>query len=134
MAELERGQTFLDLKACNSDGTKGKFHISLSNVSFDDDILVCFVFNTEHKMSKYKLDCNPTSERFIIAPKTFSFITDFTSIMLHREVIYRLEEIYESNIKLLDIADDMLSRKIKNCICRDHISPKMYALITNSFK
>jgi hypothetical protein len=54
--------------------------------------------------------------------------------MLHREVIYYLREMYEFNIRLLDKASDVLSRQIKNCICRDHIAPKMYTLITDSFK
>jgi hypothetical protein len=116
------------------DQTKGKYFIGLSNGCFDDDLLVCFVLNTEHGMDKYKLDCNPISEKFIIPAKTFSFITDFTAIMLHREVIYYLREMYEFNIRLLDKASDVLSRQIKNCICRDHIAPKMYTLITDSFK
>ena len=111
MADFERGQTFLDLRACNIDRTGGKYFIGLSDACDDDDIIVCFIFNTEHKMDKYRLACNPKSEKFIIAPKTFSFITQNTSIMLYREVIYRLAEMYESNIKLLDKAEDELDPK-----------------------
>jgi hypothetical protein len=134
MADFERGQTFLDLAAVNIEGSTDKYYIGLSNADYDDDIIVCFVFNTEHRMDKYHLGCNKDKQKFIIAPKTFSFIKDYTSIMLNREVCYRLEEMYSDKIQLLDKAPDELCRQIKNCIDWDFITPKHVSLIKNSFK
>jgi hypothetical protein len=134
MAEFEKGQTFLDLGATNFCGSKGKYFIGLSTANFDDDIICCFVLNTEKRMDRYRLYCNKEAQKFIIPPQTFSFITDYTSIMLHQAVVYRLKEIYDDRIKLKDLADDTLARQIKNCVNRDSISVKHYQLIRDSFK
>lgn len=134
MADFERGQTFFDRGACNIDGTKGKYYIGMSNASYDDDDIVCFVLNTEKRMDQHYLLCNKSKQKFIIAPRTFSFISDYTSIMLNKEVIYKLTEMYDGERRLLDKADDQLARQIKNCIDFDFITPKYHSLIKDSFK
>jgi hypothetical protein len=134
MAEFDRGQTFLDLSATNQEGTKGKFFIGLSNADYADDSIVCFVFNTEKRMDKYHLGCNKEVQKYIVAPGTFSFVSAHSSIMLNQDYCYKLEEMYGDNIKLLDKADDNLSRQIKNCIDWDYILPKSALLIKQSFK
>lgn len=134
MADFNKGQTFLDLSAINFYGTKGKYFIALSNAEYDDDIIVCFVMNTEHRMDKYHLLCNKNQQRFIIAPKTFSFISDYTSIMLVKEVFYEYSELFRDHIKLKDLADETLIRQIKNCIDLNYITPKAAKLIKDSFK
>ncbi|MGA2298774.1 MAG: hypothetical protein ABSG15_14600 [FCB group bacterium] len=134
MAEFERGQTFLDKKAINFDGTKGKYFIALSNAESSDDEVVCFVMNTENRMDKYKLNCNKKPGKFIIKPATFSFIKNYTSIMLNKEAYYTLDELCDKNIDLRDVAEDKLQREIKNCIDFDYLLPKGTKLIKDSFK
>jgi hypothetical protein len=135
MADFEKGQTFLDHQAINHTGKpKAKYFISLSNANDFDDYVICFVMNTEHRFEKYAYNCNYNAHRFIIRPKTFSFIINNTSIMLNQEVVYSLKEIYEPHIKILDKADDLLVRQIKNCINWDYILPKHKKLILDSFK
>lgn len=134
MAEFEKGQTFLDLKATNYQGTKGKYFIGLSNADYDDDIIVCFVFNTENRMDKYHLYCNSEVQKFILPPKIFPFLTNHSAIMLNQPCCYNLKEIYNDSIKLLEKADDNLSRQIKNCIDWGYIPPKFQTLIKQSFK
>ena len=133
MAGIDIGQTFLDLKATNFQGTKGKYFISMSCADCDGDEFVCFVMNTERKMEKYKLYCNKSVQKFIIAPSTFSFITKNTSIMLEIYAIYKFEEMYEDNIKLLDKASELLCRQIKNCIDWDFLPPKIAKMIKEVF-
>jgi hypothetical protein len=133
MAELERGQTFFDSRAVNLNQQKSKYFIALSNADFDDDLIVCFVMNTERRMEKYHIGCNKTSQKFIIKPGTFSFIKTYTSIMFDQPCCYQLNDIYEDNIKLLDKADDMLCRQIKNCIDWNYIPQKFSKLIKMSF-
>jgi len=134
MAEFERGQTFLDKKATNFDGTKGKYFIALSSGEFSDDEIVCFVMNSENRFEKYHLNCNKTPGKFIIKPETFSFINKYTSIMLKSEVYYTLDDLCDDNILYLDIADDQLQREIKNCIDFNYLLPKGTKLIRDSFK
>jgi hypothetical protein len=134
MAEFDRGQTFLDLAATNIDGTKGKYFIALSFAEYEDDEIVCFVMNTERRIENYTLNCNRTKGKFVIKPGTFKFITEHTSIMLKKEIYYKLEEILSSKIKLLDIAEDKLQREIKNCIYFNYLLPKGTKLIKQSFK
>jgi len=134
MAEFEIGQTFLDLKATNFSGTKGKYYIALSNADFDDDLIISFVMNTENRMEKYKYGCNKDAQKFVIAPKTFSFIDRDTSIMLDQPVCYKLIEIYGRSIKLLDRADETLCRQIKNCIDLNYIPVKFANIIKACFK
>ncbi len=134
MAEFERGQTFLDLAAESHRGTKGKFFIALSSADYDDDIIVCFVFNTEHRMDKYHVGCNKDVQKFIVAPKAFSFIDKYSSIMLHQACCYKLIEMYSDKIRLLEKADDQLCRQIKNCIDWNFVPAKFVPLIKDSFK
>lgn len=134
MAEFEVGQTFLDLKATNFKGTKGKYFIALSYAEFDDDLIISFVMNTEKMMDKYSYGCNKSDQKFVIAPRTFSFIDKDTSIMLSQPVCYELIEMYESHIKLLDKADELLCRQIKNCIDMNFISLKFAKIIRDCFK
>jgi hypothetical protein len=134
MAGFNKGQTFLDKSSTILSGTKGKYFIALSEAEYDDDLIVCFVMNTEHRIDKYHFDCNKNDCRYIIKPGTFSFIDRPTSIMLIREVFYKYNEMYQDNIVLLDIAEELLLRQIKNCIDRNFISPKAYNIIQNSFK
>jgi hypothetical protein len=133
MADFNRGQTFFDLSATNLQGTKGKYFIAMSNAEDEDDLIVCFVMNTEHRMDKYHLHCNKESQRFIIAPSTFSFISVHTSIILVKEVFYQFYELFQDNIKLLDSASETLTRQIKNCIDWNFITPKAARLIKESF-
>jgi len=133
MADFNKGQTFLDLSATNFQGTKSKYFIALSNAKDEDDLVVCFVMNTEHRMDKYHLLCNKSKQRFIIKPETFSFIKYYTSIMLVKEVFYQYSEFYKDNIKLLDIANETLIRQIKNCIDWKFLTPKAAKLIKESF-
>jgi len=134
MADFNKGQTFFDECAVNYEGTKGKYYIALSDADNDDDLIVCFVMNTENRMDKYHLLCNKDKQRFIISPGTFTFIKRYTSIMLMREVFYKYSEIYQDNIKLLDLTDDNLVRQIKNCIDWNYISEKAKNIIKQSFK
>jgi hypothetical protein len=134
MADLNKGQTFLDLSAINFFGTKGKFFIALSDAEDEDDLVVCFVMNTEHRMDKYNLLCNKNQQRFIIAPSTFSFVSEYTSIMLVKEVFYEYSEFFHDHIKLKDVADDLLVRQIKNCLDFNYLTPKAAKLIKDSFK
>jgi len=134
MAEFDFGQTFLDKQATNFSGTKGKYYIALSNADYDDDLIICFVMNTEKFMDKYQYNCNKSAQKFIIAPNTFSFIDRDTSIMLDQPVCYKFIEMYGNNIKLLDQADETLCRQIKNCIDFNNIPPKFATLIKDCFK
>ncbi len=135
MEEFKRGQTFIDYKAIDWTGKPGpKYFIGLSSAYDIDDKIVCFVMDTEKHFEKYHLDCNPLHLRFIIPPNTFSFISRHTSIILSKEAIYKLSEIYSGNIKLLDMAADNLARQIKNCINWRYILPKHKEMIINSFK
>lgn len=134
MADFNKGQTFLDIKATNYQGIKPKYFIAMSDANDEDDIVVCFFMNTEHRMEKYNLNCNRASGRFIIATGTFSFIKEPTSIILSKEVHYKYSEMYGSNIKLLDAAKEILLRQIKNCINFDDISVNSAKIIKDCFK
>ncbi|OGU18266.1 MAG: hypothetical protein A2X61_15750 [Ignavibacteria bacterium GWB2_35_12] len=127
MAGYNKGQAFLDKKATNLDGTKGKYFIALSSAEYDDDDIICFVMNTERRMDLYHPLCNREKGKFIIKPNTFSFIKDYTSIMLKMEVYYKLTEMYEYNIILYETADELLLRQIKNCIDFNYILEKVFA-------
>lgn len=133
MAELELGRTFCDRKATNIDGRKPKHYIALAIANFDDDMVPCFVCNTEHRMENYSLGCNQQHERFVIPPRTFAWVTDFTSVMLNKEYWYTLEEILGPDIVLAEKANDNFLRQVKNCINKDSISQKAYSLICSAF-
>jgi len=133
MAEFEKGQTFLDLKAINLYSEKGKYFIAMSNAEYEDDYIICFVMNTEKRMDKYHPKCNREHQKFIIKPYTFSYIKDYTSIMLAQPCCYQLSVMYEDNIKILDKADEILCRQIKNCIEWNYIPFKFAKIIKDSF-
>ncbi len=134
MADFKKGQLFLDKSAINIQGIKGKYFIAMSDAEDDDDLIICFVLNTERRMEKYHLNCNKNFQRFIIPPDTFSFIHEYTSIMLVKEVFYKFAEIFENNILLLDMTNEILLRQIKNGIDWNYISPKAKNIILKSFK
>jgi hypothetical protein len=54
--------------------------------------------------------------------------------MLVKEVFYKFAEIFENNILLLDMTNEILLRQIKNCIDWNYISPKAKNIILKSFK
>lgn len=134
MVDIEIGQTFLHLRATSYQGVKPKYFITMSRANDVGDEFACFVMNTERRMPKYCLNCNKSVQKFIIAPSTFSFIKNYTAIMLSIPCLYKYEEIYESNIKLLDIASNLLCKQIKNCVDWDYIQPKIALLIKEAFK
>ena len=134
MADIEIGQIFLDLKAISYQGEKAKYFISMSCANDIGDEFACFVMNTEKRMDKYSLNCNKKAQKFILAPNTFSFITNYTAIMLSRACLYKYEEICEKHIKLLDVATNILCRQIKNCIDWNFIQRKIAILIKDAFK
>lgn len=134
MEEFERGQTFHHKKATNFDGQKGKYFIGLTDAEYDDDEIVCFVINTEHHMHRYTYNCNREAQKYIIAPQTFSFIKDDSAIMLGQACFYLMTEMYESDIELLDKADELFCRKIKNCIDMNSIEPIFQRVIKECYK
>ena len=70
MAVFNKGQTFIDHKAIDLTGIKPKYFIALSSADDPDDMVVCFVMNTEHRMDKYHFNCNKKDLRFIIQSNT----------------------------------------------------------------
>jgi hypothetical protein len=135
MPLFEAGTTFLFYRTSSMQGTKSKYFIGFSNADEEDDIVVSFVFNTEHMMNKHNLGCNKSKQKFIIAPQTFSFIKEHTSIMLAIPQIYKLSEIINSkNCKILEKANDLQIRQIKNCIDWDYIPVKFQPLIKSITK
>ena len=134
MADIEIGHTFLDFKAISYQGEKPKYFITMSNADDFGDEFACFVMNTERRKNKYVLNCNKSAQKFVIAPNTFSFVINYTSIMLSRPCIYKYEEIFETSIKLLDIAPNKLCRQIKNCIDWNYIQIKITNLIKDAFR
>lgn len=135
MAEFERGLTFLDKKSSNIQGTKPKYFIAMNNANYEDDIVVCFVMNTEHNIEKYKLKCNKHKGKFILQPSELSFVTEFTSIMLKQPVRYTFYEIINSKtIKMQETAPELMQREIKNCIDFGYIYDDWAKLIKDSFK
>ncbi len=134
MADFEKGQTFLDLHATNFSSTKGKYFITLNNAEEEDDLIICFVMNTENRMDKFQLGCNKKFQKYILEPGEFSFLKNHTAIMLELASQYTLSEMYEDNIKLLDKAEDPLCRQIKNCIDFNYIIPKFTKIIKSCFK
>ncbi len=130
MADIEVGQTFIDLRSSNLfQGEKAKYFISMSCADCDGDEFVCFVMNTERMMEKYHPYCNKTKQKFIIPPNTFSFITAHTSIMLARPAVYTYEEMFAGHIRLLEVAPNLLCSQIKNCIDWNFIPPRISKMI-----
>lgn len=140
MADFNVGQTFIDHRATseNHPESKPKYFISMNEASELSDVIVCFVMNTENRMDEHTINCNSRVQKFVLAPTIFSFLRNFTSIMLNQVASYTLEEIYEFNfssrIELLECADIELCRQIKNCINFDYIEPVYSNLIKSCFK
>jgi hypothetical protein len=134
MPGFEKGQTFLDRKALDLSGTKPKYFIALTDAEDADDEIICFVMNTENMMDRYHFECNKKDLRFIIRPGTFSFIDRETSIMLNKEVYYTFKELCNDNIKLLETANDLLVRQIRNCIDWNFMMLKTKRIIDHCFR
>jgi hypothetical protein len=137
MATIERGQFFIDHRALKNGKQKAKFFIALTDGDFDDDSIICFVINTEHRMDLYNVGCNRTKQRFILFKDIhkFEFLKSPSSIMLDEACRYFVKEFYEDNIGILDDkADENLCRQIKNCIDEGYILPSLMKLIKECYK
>jgi hypothetical protein len=135
MPLFEAGTTFLDHRALNIQGEKAKYFIGMNNADDGDDIVVSFVFNTERRMDLYHPGCNKKAAKYIIPPKSLSFISDYSSIMLAVPVGYKLNEIVETpTVSILENPDTKILREIKNCIDMNNIPIKFQQLIKESFK
>jgi len=82
MPLFEVGTTFLNHRAQNIQGEKSKYFIGMNNANMEDDIIVAFVFNTEHRIDLYHVGCNKEKQKFVLKPKDISYLTEYTSIML----------------------------------------------------
>lgn len=135
MPLFEAGRTFLDKKAPNLSGSKAKYFIGMNDADFEDDYIVCFVFNTEHRIDLLpNIGCVKAKLKYVIEPGTFSFIIKHSSIEL-LPVFYKLKELLDNpNIVELDKADEILARRIKNCVDENLIPSKAWNLIKDSFK
>lgn len=136
MPLFEAGTTFLDHRALNIQGEKAKYFIGMNNADDGDDIVVSFVFNTEHREEFIKNPgCKKNKQKFVINPKELSYLKNFTSIELAQPRYYKLYEICESQtVTILEKVDDNLARRIKNCIDMNFIATKFHNLIKESFK
>lgn len=135
MPLFEAGTTFLDHRAINIDGGKAKYFIGMNNADDEDDVIVAFVFNTEHRMDLYHIGCNKEKQKFILQPKDISYLTDHTSIMLSIPQYYYLKEIIDGrSIKELEKVTETLTRQIKNCLDMKNVATKFQQLIKDSFK
>ncbi|MBD3338069.1 MAG: hypothetical protein GF353_03100 [Candidatus Lokiarchaeota archaeon] len=135
MPTFEKGQTFLLTKSEKLlKRTKPKYFISLSDADSEDDIVVCFVMNTEHDFRNLSINCNKRVQKFILSPNIFSFLDRPTAIDLALPQGFTLSELLDNNqIRLFEIADDVLCRQIKNCIDWNFIAPKFQRLIKDCF-
>lgn len=135
MPLFEAGTTFLDHRAINIQGEKPKYFIGMNNADMEDDVIVAFVFNTEHRMDLYHVGCNKEKQKFVLQQKEISYLTAHTSIMLSLPRYYQLKEIVtSSSIKILDTANEKLSSQIKNCLDLKNVAVKFQQLIKDSFK
>lgn len=137
MATINRGQFFLDHKAIKDGHQKAKFFIALTEGDADDEGVICFVINTEHKMDLYHVCCNKKQQKFVLynTIHKFKFLEEPSSIMLGEPCRYYVKEFYESHIKILgDIADEKLCREIKNCLDEGYILPSFMEIIKKNYK
>ena len=136
MPEIERGRTFIDFESVSFNKKKPKFFITMNDADYDDDILVCFVMNSEKQREERNLsyNCNRLKGKFVIQEGVFSFITHDTSIMLKTPNYLKLEYIIGGNTKLYEIAPELIQRQIKNCLDFGYIQPQYAELIKKSFK
>lgn len=138
MALFEKGITFLDFRAVNIQGGKPKYFIALTPGDYDDDHIVCCVFNTEKRPDLIDCcGCNKRLNKYIIQPGSFSFIKVHTAIDLV-PLSYLLKDILcSSHIKILDssdIASDLLCRRIKNCMDKQYIPLKFNNILKETYK
>lgn len=135
MPLFEAGTTFLDHRAANIDGEKAKYFIGMNNADDEEDVVVAFVFNTEHRMDLYRVGCNKEKQKFILQPKDIGYLTDHTSVMLSIPRYYHLKEIVDGkSIKELERTSETIARQIKNCLDMKNVAVKFQQLIKDSFK
>jgi len=137
MATIDKGQFFLDHHALKDGKQKAKFFIALTEGDTDDESVICFVINTEHRMDLYKIECNRSKQRFILFKDVhkFEFLEKPSSIMLDEACQYFIKEFYDDHIKILDDkADETLCRQIKNCIDEGYILPAFMRKIKENYK
>jgi hypothetical protein len=130
----KRGQTFIDKKAANIQGSKPKYFISLTDACEPNDELICFVINSENKMYNLREACNKEKRKYVLKPKDLTFIEHYSSIMLDMPSRYYLKELFGKDCDRLDVADELLCRQIKNCIDFNAIPSKYGDLIKACFK
>ena len=137
MCLIKKGQFFLDKKSCNIDGQKPKYHLVLTDGKEEEDKVLCLVLNSEKHMDKYKIGCNKSKQKYIISPEThkFSFLKNYTSIILMRVRTYFAREFYEDNLDVLkDFAEIDLMRQIKNCLDENNLLPNEKEILKNCYK
>ncbi|MBU0561455.1 MAG: hypothetical protein KKD86_15105 [Bacteroidetes bacterium] len=136
MPTIPKGQFFMDLYAMKDGESKPKYFIAMTEGEYDDDEIISMVLNTEHRLGIYRVGCNSKKQKYVLLPDNhdFSFLKNPTSIMLSEPCCYYTEEFYESRIKLYEIADENLLRRIKNCIDFGYMLPRWAKLIKDSFK
>lgn len=107
----------------------------MTSADFDDDWVVCFVINTEHRMDQMtSTGCNKERLAYVLEPGQFSFITKYSSVYLIATQ-YTLSDILNSDsIVLLETAPDELCRKIKNCCDKDNIEVKFMKMLNEEYK
>jgi hypothetical protein len=128
------GTVFIDLKASNITGCKPKYFIGMSKANYEDDKIICFVFNTENYPQNLHDGCNKIKEKFFLPPKRFDFQTEPTSIMLNKEHYYSLNEILnDDKIKIVNNEIELkLLLKIFNCINRKSIAEFGWEMLKES--
>ncbi len=126
---FESGTIFFDSRAVNYQGSKAKYFLGVNSVDDFEDVIICFVFNTENALNNLKEGCNKDKEKFLFIQKELSFQTDPTSLMLNRAIYYHLKEIFENHIKPLETISDIRLKQIKNCIDKSNIIIKYQSLL-----
>lgn len=137
MAIIEKGTFFLDLHATKNFEENDKFMLVMSEAEFEDDVLLCFSLNTEHRMDLYHVGCNGRKAKFILSPDLdkFSFLKRFTYLKLDEPLIYKVKELFEDSIKVYesDKANEILLRQINNCIDRGYLTPKQVEILKQTY-
>lgn len=130
------GTVFLNFKAIRLQGTKPKYFIGMCNADEDDDYVVSFVFNTQNHLRDLKPGCNRKKGKFILLKVNMDFLTaEYTAVMLDAPQYYTLGEIIDNpNIKIIETAQDRLTRAIKNCIDMNNVGERFQDCIRQSFK
>ena len=139
MAEFEKGQIFLDLKATNFDHPEGKskYFLAMNDVNDEDDLIICFSINTEHRLDLYNVGCNAKPKaKYILIPGLHPEIKKHSYMLMNTTCQYSFGElINDSKIKLFNekLSDEKL-RQINNCIDKDSIVVKHLNIIKEAFK